>query len=99
MEKNLGRYHQQRRNARRGRGKQIIYEESEEYRRDERALEYTSIDLTGIREVAAKSCGNEALIEKASIPLNKSILMTLLACLRLSVMLDDDVVVLDTTNC
>ena len=31
-------------NARGHRGKQVVYEENEEYRRDNRALGYTSID-------------------------------------------------------
>ena len=43
--KNLGSYRQQRNvNARRRRGEQVIDEEDEEYRGDDRALGYTSID-------------------------------------------------------
>ena len=42
--KNLGRYDQQGVNSRRRRGKQVINEEKEEYRGDDRALGYTSID-------------------------------------------------------
>ena len=57
--KNLGSYRQQRNvNARRRRGEQVIDEEDEEYRGDDRALRYTSIDRVKIGEEAVHSDGN-----------------------------------------
>ena len=56
--RNLGRYHQQRSESRRRGGEQIIDEEDEEYRRDDRALGYTSIDRVQIGEEAVHSDGN-----------------------------------------
>ena len=43
--------------ARGRRGKQIIYEENEEYRGDDIALGYTSIDRVWIKEGALDSSG------------------------------------------
>ena len=45
-------------NARRRRGKLVVYEENEEYRGDDRALGYTSIDGVQIGEEAVDSDGN-----------------------------------------
>ena len=48
-------------NARICRGEQVIDEEDEEYRGDERALGYTSIDGVQIREEAIDSYGNRPI--------------------------------------
>ena len=63
-------------NARRRRAKQVIYEENEEYRGDERALGYTSNDLVQIREEAVRSEGNRAIIDETTNPFNESVMET-----------------------
>ena len=45
-------------NARRCRGEQVIDDEGEEYRGDDRALGYTSTDGVQVREEAVQSDGN-----------------------------------------
>ena len=51
-------------NARRHGGEQVIDEEDEEYRGDDRALGYTSIDGVQIREEAVHSDGNQPIREE-----------------------------------
>ena len=63
-------------NARRHRGEQVIDEEDEEYRRDDRALGYTSIDGVQIREEALHSDGNRPIREKTMNPFNESVMET-----------------------
>ena len=63
-------------NARRRRGKQIIYEESEEHRRDNRALGYTSIVSVQIRKEAVDSDGNRPIRQKITNRLNESVTET-----------------------
>ena len=55
-------------NARRRRGEQVIDEEDEEYRGDDRALGYTSIDGVQIGEEAIHSDGNRPIREETTNP-------------------------------
>ena len=55
-------------NARRFRGKQITYKEYEEYRGDDRAPGYTSMDSVQIGEEAVHSDGNRPVREGATDP-------------------------------
>ena len=54
--------------SRRRRGEQIIDEEDEEYRGDDRALGYTSIDGVQIGEEAVHSDGNRPIREETAHP-------------------------------
>ena len=56
-------------NARRCRSTYVIYEENEEYRGDDRVLEYTSIDGMQIREEAVHSDKNPLSGRKVPIHL------------------------------
>ena len=61
-------------NARRRRGEQVIDEEDEEYRGDDRALGYTSIDRVQIGEEAIHSDGNRPIREETTNPINESVM-------------------------
>ena len=63
-------------NARRRRGEQVIDEEDEEYRGDDRALGYTSIDRVQIGEEAVLSDGNRPMREETTNPFNESVMET-----------------------
>ena len=63
-------------NARRRGGEQVIYEENEEYRGDDRALGYTSIDGVQIGEEAVHSDGNWPVREETTNPINESLIET-----------------------
>ena len=58
-------------NARRRRGKQIIYEDNEEYRGGDRALGYTRIDGVQNREEDIDSDGNRPITEETTNPFNE----------------------------
>ena len=60
-------------NARRRGGEQVIDEEDEEYRGDDRALGYTSIDRVQIGEEAFHSDGHRLIIEETTNPINESV--------------------------
>ena len=63
-------------NARRRRGKQVIDEGNEEYRGDDRALGYTSIDEVQTGEEAIHSDGNRLIGEETTNPFNESMMET-----------------------
>ena len=63
-------------NARRRGGEQVIDEEDEEYRGDDRALGYTSIDRVQIGEEAVHSDGNGPIREETTNPINESVMET-----------------------
>ena len=63
-------------NARRCRGEEVIDEEDEEYRGDDRSLGYTSIDVVQIGEEAVHYDGNGPIREETTDPINESVIET-----------------------
>ena len=63
-------------NARRRGGEQVIDEEDEEYKGDERALGYTSIDRVQMGEEAVHSDGSRPIREETTNPINESVMET-----------------------
>ena len=63
-------------NARRRGGEQVIDEEDEEYRGDDRALGYTSIDRVKIGEEAVHSDRSQPIREETTNPINESVMET-----------------------
>ena len=63
-------------NARRCGGEQVIGEEYEEYRGDDRALGYTRIDRVQIGEEAVHSDGNQPIREETTNPISESVMET-----------------------
>ena len=63
-------------NARRRRSEQVIDEEDEEYRGDDRALGYTSIDRVQTGEEAIHSDGNQPIREETTNLFNESVMET-----------------------
>ena len=62
--------------SRRRRDEQVIHEEDEEYRGDDRALGYTSIDGVQIREEVVHSDSNRPIREETANPFNESVMET-----------------------
>ena len=55
-------------NARRLIDKHVVYEDNEEYRGDDRALGYTSIDRVQVGEEAINCDGNQPIREETTNP-------------------------------